>query len=358
MVGTTDNDTDVNYKLVQADDEIIPAFSLTTICYDSSSTELPNFPGSTSFHNLTIPKPTPLSELIQSVQTDSGLEGRWMGEVINLEQDNVNETTRITLNFVQILPLDSSSCEGNFDIAGNLKLCRPTKGLQISCVMNTHVEYVEYITAGCKTCSTRGITGTRREKYSSPKPVYGEYMHGLLASYGGSILIPQCMDTVNFGGCLAHNTTSVDLVKDKFVELLRGITASGVIARRILLSGKGEEMNVQLLIKGETGVRIKFGIAYWITILSMTILCFFGIASYWFFTIYRNFQYYSYQIFIPAAPAPPGGSINTTNTEPNQDDVSTSSTNIGQDNASANAKRDSESTLSIHVDTHEKIPIT
>ncbi|PKY49299.1 hypothetical protein RhiirA4_465224 [Rhizophagus irregularis] len=278
MVATTDNNTNTNYKLVQTEDEIIPAFSLNTMWYYTPET----YPilGSYSFHDLNIPPPTPLFDLIQSIQANSGLEDRWMGEIIKLEQDNLNETTRITLNFVQILPINSS-CDGNFDIAGNLQICRPTNGLQIYCVMNTHVEYVKYITAGCDTCGTRGINN-KREEYSSPKPVYGEFMHKSLASYDGHILMPQCKDTVNFGGCLAPNTNNVDLVKDKFIELLRGITASGVIARRILLSDKGIEIPVQLLIKGETGVRIEIGGGYWITILMMNILCFLGVAGWQF----------------------------------------------------------------------------
>ncbi|CAG8550939.1 5838_t:CDS:1 [Rhizophagus irregularis] len=274
MVATTDNNTNINYKLVQTEKEIIPAFSLSTVCYNTPET----YPilGSNYFRDLNIPPPTPLFDLIQSIQANSGLEDRWMGEIIKLEQDNLNETTRITLNFVQILPINSS-CDGNFDIAGNLQICRPTNGLQIYCVMNTHVEYVEYITAGCDICGTRGISN-KREEYSSPKPVYGEFMHKSLASYDGHILMPQCKDTVNFGGCLAPNTNNVDLVKDKFVELLRGITASGVIARRILLSDKGIEIPVQLVIKGETGVRIEIGGGYWITILIMNILCFLGVG--------------------------------------------------------------------------------
>jgi hypothetical protein len=276
MVATTDNNTNTNYKLVQTEEESIPSFSLFTMCYNTPET----YPilGSVSYHDLeNIRKPTPLFKLIQTIQANTGsIEGRWMGEILRLEQDNLYETTRMTLNFVQILPINSS-CDGNFDIAGNLQICRPTKGLQISCLMNTHAEYVEYITAGCDTCSTRGISNNRVE-YTSPKPVYGDFMHNSLASYDGHILIPTCTDTVNFGGCLAPGTNNVDLVKDKFIELLRGITASGVIARRILLSDKGMEMPVQLLIKGETGVRLDIGGGYWITILIMNILCFLGVV--------------------------------------------------------------------------------
>ncbi|CAB4381553.1 unnamed protein product [Rhizophagus irregularis] len=283
MVATTDNNSNINYKLVQAKNETIPAFSLSTMCYNTPET----YPilGSNSFRDLNITQPTPLFDLIQTIQANSGLEGRWMGEIVKLEQDNLNETTRITLNFVQILPVNSS-CVGKFDIAGNLQICRPTKGLQISCLMNAHVDYVEYITAGCDTCGTRGISNNRVD-YSSPKPVYGEFMHKSLASYDGHILMPQCKDTVNFGGCLAPDTNNVDLVRAKFIELLRGITASGVIARRILLSDKGIEIPVQLLIKGETGVRLEIGGGYWITILIMNILCFLGVVG-WLFIKYRE----------------------------------------------------------------------
>ncbi|GBB90029.1 hypothetical protein RclHR1_01690014 [Rhizophagus clarus] len=285
MVATTDNDTNINYRVVQTENQIIPAFSLSTMCYDTPET----YPilGSEYYRNLNIPKPTPLFELIQTIQAGTGLEGRWMGEIIKLEQDNLNETTRITLNFVHILPINSS-CDGNFDIAGNLEICRPTKGLQISCLMNTHVEYVEYISAGCDTCFTRGISGNRVD-YSSPKPVYSDFIHESLASYGGHILLPIC-DTVNFGGCLALDTNDVNLVMYKFIELLRGITASGVLARRILLSGIGKEMPVQLLIKGETGVRLEFGGGYWITILIMSILCFLGVVGWQFIKYHKGIK--------------------------------------------------------------------
>jgi len=69
-----------------------------------------------------------------------------MAEVIKLEQDNLIETTRITVNLVQILTLNTL-CEGRDDIAGMFQSCRPTKGIQIIYIMKTHVEYVNYITA-------------------------------------------------------------------------------------------------------------------------------------------------------------------------------------------------------------------
>ncbi len=85
MVATTDNDTSINYKLVKDKKDIIPAFCLTTVCNKTSI-----FPESRSFRNLTIPTPMPILEVIKE---ESWLENRWMVEVINLEQDNLNETT-------------------------------------------------------------------------------------------------------------------------------------------------------------------------------------------------------------------------------------------------------------------------
>ncbi|RGB39126.1 hypothetical protein C1646_754893, partial [Rhizophagus diaphanus] len=186
MVATTDNNTNTIYKLVQTvqtEDEIIPAFSVNAMCYDYPETYPPGGSQSSShsfhsFRNLNIPPPTPLFNLI--TQANSELEGRWIGEIINLELDaNYSETTRINLNFVQILPINSS-CDGNSSIAGNLQICH--RSFNQYCVMNTHLEHVEYVTAGCDTCGTRGISG-KREEYFSPKPVYDDFMHKSLASY-------------------------------------------------------------------------------------------------------------------------------------------------------------------------------
>ncbi|CAI2188170.1 18602_t:CDS:1 [Funneliformis geosporum] len=259
MVATTDNNTNITYKLVQDNEERIPAFSITTICNKSA-----HFPGLINFHNLSRTTPTPL---IQAIQADSGLNGRWIAEVINLEQDNLLETTRITVNFVQISAVNTT-CEGKVDIAGNLQLCRRSEG--VVCLMNTHVEYVNFIEAGCDTCMTGGITNDDRAEYSSPKPVYGEYMHAALASYGGHLLIPQCSDN-SVGGCLNSSETRVDIVREQFVQMFRGITASGVMARRNLLVGEGIEIPVQKLERGVTGVKLEFGYGYWITILLMSV---------------------------------------------------------------------------------------
>ncbi|CAG8502789.1 5314_t:CDS:2, partial [Funneliformis caledonium] len=88
-----------------------------------------------------------------------------------------------------------------------------------------------------------------------------------LASYGGHILIPQCSSDNSVGGCLTQNDKSVYQVRDSFVLLLRGILASGVMARRILLAGEGIEMPVQNLVKGVIGEKLVFGKGYWVTII-------------------------------------------------------------------------------------------
>ena len=213
MVATTDN-TSVHYKLVQDEREVIPAFILTTVCNDTK--ELQYSPG-TSFRKLTIPKPTSISETIQN---GLGLASQWMVEVINLEQDNFNETTRMTINFVQVSPRGSnSSCEGSVDNLGNFQLCRP-RSTNTTCLMNTYMEYVKNVEAGCDSCKTEGIDFTRIE-FSNPKPVYGGFIHQVL-TLNGYMLIPQCTDYSN-GGCLKQDDQNVDFVREKFVELLRGV---------------------------------------------------------------------------------------------------------------------------------------
>jgi len=282
MVATTDNDTNVNYQLVQNKKENIPAFCITTICNN-----IVNFPGSTSFRNLSINT----TSLLKVVQEDPGLEGRWMAEVIKLEQDNINETTRISFNLVKILDL-GSSCEENTEKSEKsekFQLCRPQSGKNITCSMNTHVEYANYITAGCDTCMSGGITNLVRKGYSSPKPVFGDYMYGALtSSYGGHLPIPYCSSSDDsVGGCLTHNTNSVDEVRNVFVELLRGIIVSGVMVRRNLLFGMGKELLVESLIKGTIGIRLEFGKGYWITILIISIICFVGFI-FWFWLCFKS----------------------------------------------------------------------
>ncbi len=60
MMVATDNDISINYKLVKDKKDIIPAFSLITTC-----NEILNFPGLSSFQNLTIPTPMPILEVIK-----------------------------------------------------------------------------------------------------------------------------------------------------------------------------------------------------------------------------------------------------------------------------------------------------
>ncbi len=61
------------------------------------------------------------------------------------------------------------------------------------------------------------------------------------------------------------------------------ITVFGVMVRRSLLFGMGKEILVDILVKGETGVKLEFGKVYWITILIMSVLCS-GIVFYLYYT--------------------------------------------------------------------------
>ncbi|KAF0450890.1 hypothetical protein F8M41_002102 [Gigaspora margarita] len=269
MVAVVDNDTSINYKFVKDNKKSVPVFSLSTICNNNTP---PNFPGfRTPYHNLTM---TDRINLSLAVEMDSLLENRWIAEVINLQQDDLNETTIMTVNIVKILSLNSK-CEGISIDTAKFKLCYPEISKNITCYMNTHVENVESVSAGCKgDCPVIGFrfTNSARVNYSSPKPVYGDYMHKSLAIYGGNILIPQCID--NLVGCVNYNENNASQVKDRFVELLYGITASGVMARRSLLSNNGTIVNVQSVVKGKAGVILKFEEGYYITVFGLVGLCF------------------------------------------------------------------------------------
>ena len=94
IVAATDNDTSINYRLVQ-DENKVPVFCLTTKCNTISN-------NNETFRNLTIQKPTPILEVIKE---DSWLENRWLAEVINIQQDIRNETTQITVNLCKYHPL-------------------------------------------------------------------------------------------------------------------------------------------------------------------------------------------------------------------------------------------------------------
>ncbi|CAG8527006.1 6649_t:CDS:1, partial [Cetraspora pellucida] len=268
MVAVVDNDTSINYKFVKDNKKSVPVFSFSTICNISTP---PNFPGfRTPYHNLTM---TDRINLTLAVEMDSWLENRWIAEVINLQQDDLNETTIMTVNLVKILSLNSK-CEGISINTVKSKLCYPEIAKNITCYMNTHVENVESVSAGCKDdCPVIGFrfTNSARVNYSSPKPVYGDYMHKSLAIYGGNILIPQCID--NLVGCVNYNENNVSQVKDRFVELMYGITASGVMARRSLLSNNGTIVNVQSVVKGKAGVILKFEEGYYYTVVGLVVLC-------------------------------------------------------------------------------------
>ena len=110
-------------------------------------------------------------------------------------------------------------------------------------------------------------------------------------------MIPLCTDDL-VGGCLNPNENNVNQIQDKLVELLRGVTASGVMARRIVLFGMGKETSVQTLEKStstiEVKVRLEFGKEYWVTILSITIICTVFLA--WLFYQNTGFPYKIYQL--------------------------------------------------------------
>ncbi|CAG8814366.1 18256_t:CDS:2, partial [Gigaspora margarita] len=254
MVAVVDNDTAINYKFVKDNKYSIPVFSLSTIC---NTGDPPNFPGfKTPYNKLNI---TDQINLTLAVNMDSWLENRWIAEVIDLQQDNLNETTIMTINFVQVLSLNSN-CEDAISIkTENFTLCYPNVGKNITCFMNTHVEKILSTPAGCKNncppVSGLGGLNTDRVNYSSPKPVYGDYMHKSLAIYGGHILIPQCID--NSVGCVNSNENNVSQVQERFAELMYGITASGVMARRSLLSNHGTMINIQSVVRG-TAADIRF----------------------------------------------------------------------------------------------------
>ncbi|CAG8517542.1 9719_t:CDS:2 [Racocetra fulgida] len=249
-------------------------FGLSIIC---NPKDPPNFPGFNNFTRRSLLNTGPMNvtimNLSKAVEKDSWLENRWIAEVISLEQDSLNETTILTVNFVQILAFNSI-CEDSIN-AGNFKLCYSTIGKKIPCFMNTHVENVSSVPAGCndKCAAVKGWAGLNDERinYSSPKPVYGDYMHKSLAIYGGHILMPQCIE--NSVGCVNSNENNVSQVQNRFAELMYGIIASGVMARRSLLSNSGIMLNVQNVEKGVAGIKIMFEKGYRITVIAIIVLC-------------------------------------------------------------------------------------
>ncbi|CAG8488477.1 hypothetical protein C2G38_2152809 [Gigaspora rosea] len=237
MVAVVDNDTTINYKFVKNDKDSIPVFSLSIIC---NTGDPPNFPGfKTPYHKLNIRNPI---NLTLGVNMDSWLENRWIAEVINLQQDKLNETTILNINL-----------------------------------------YNGY-----------GGLNTDRVNYSSPRPVYGDYMHESLAIYGGHILIPQCID--NSVGCVNFNENNVSQVQKRFAELMYGITASGVMARRSLLSNDGTMINIQSVVKGTAGVIIKFEQGYYLTILIALCCCVLAFIFWLKYTV-RKDDNYKYPVY-------------------------------------------------------------
>ncbi|CAG8781688.1 21099_t:CDS:2 [Gigaspora margarita] len=160
MVAVVDNDTSINYKFVKDNKKSVPVF-----------------------------------------------------KVINLQQDDLNETTIMTVNIIKILSLNSK-CEGISIDTAKFKLSYPEISKNITCYMNMHVENVESVSAGCKgDCPVIGFrfTNSSRVNYSSLKPVYSDYMHKLLAIYSGNILISQCIDNLVGRSLLSNNGTIVNV---------------------------------------------------------------------------------------------------------------------------------------------------
>ncbi|RIB29280.1 hypothetical protein C2G38_2155821 [Gigaspora rosea] len=163
MVATTDKNINANYKLVQSNNTIISVFSLTAICNRNES-----FPGSIGFNKIL--NDTKQLNLSIAIQKDSRLEGRWIAEINNLELNYpYNETTRITVNFIQI-SAPNSSCNGSVENLGKVQLCRPKNGQRIVCLMNTHVENVSSVATGPDAVAAN-FSGYHRLNYSSPKPI-------------------------------------------------------------------------------------------------------------------------------------------------------------------------------------------
>ncbi|CAG8740869.1 9453_t:CDS:2, partial [Cetraspora pellucida] len=189
-------------------------FGLSITC---NPKEPPNFPGFNYSNRRSLlnagPANVTIMNLTEAIEKDLWLENRWIAEVKNLEQDILNETTIMTVNFVQILALNSI-CDNGIGIdAGKFKLCYSTIGKNITCFMNTHVENVSSVPAGCS---------------------------GNCAAVKGWNLV----------GCVDFNEKNASHVQSRFVELMYGIIASGVMARRSLLSNNGTMKNVKNVEKG------------------------------------------------------------------------------------------------------------
>ncbi|CAG8468800.1 6148_t:CDS:2 [Cetraspora pellucida] len=265
MLAAVNNDSNSIYRFVKAADEnySIPIFSMITLCngsvlLDESNYEYLNY--TRSLINLT--EAAANETLINAMKGESDkskLDGRWIAEVTKLElEDHHKESTKLTLNFVQILPLDSL-CLGSVTVVNPYyKLCRPIIDRSFVCYMNTRVEKVNHVKAACDNdnlCDSGGYSGDSGLIYSSPRPVYNKEIHDSLAIYNGHMLIPQCKDSSN-DGCLDPHVNNLTQVRDQFIKLLRGIIASGVIARQKLLADMelGEKMTVETVIRLTTGV--------------------------------------------------------------------------------------------------------
>ncbi|KAF0547876.1 hypothetical protein F8M41_000351 [Gigaspora margarita] len=296
MVAAADNNADVVYKTVKATKgSTIPVFGITTQCGESVDS------CSTNYRTINITGQKNLTDLLK---TDPDLENRWIAEVTKLEQDDIDETTKITVNFVKILNSKYKGDNCTPTATGNYQLCYPNNSMNITCSTSIRVKKVKEVNAVCHNdgdaaCGTQGYNTeacNNKSNYSRPKPIYDYYIHRSLAMYGGHLLMPQCADNNHNKGCLDNETdlNHADKVQQKFVELLRGIIASGVMVRRHLLSGNGSYAPYDVYVEKDldiTFVKITFEEGYLITVLVMLTLCCIGLLIWSFWSWKSDYSY-------------------------------------------------------------------
>jgi len=280
MVATANNDTNEVYNTVRSDSANVPAFIVTVNCITSGS-DPPKFPCQGDFRPLKDANNelrVPGTQLETYVTNGIELDGVWFAEVYDLQQDRLNETTKLSVNFVYVSPKDGVNCtSSNNETSGDFKLCRDSDLANVTCFMNTHMELGKIILAGdCenKDCSSEGLglSCSSRINSSSPKPVYGDYIHPFIASYEGNILIPKCEDNP---GCLyGYVNNRKDEVLGNFSNLLIGIVAEGVLSRRRVLHDINiPSVEVSEVLIGTVGTRLIFGTIYLSIVIASVASC-------------------------------------------------------------------------------------
>ncbi|CAG8700314.1 2224_t:CDS:1, partial [Racocetra fulgida] len=201
MVAAVHNDSNSIYRLVKAADEsyTIPAFGIITLCNGSIDKNEFEYLKYSNLTNLTEEEAhVNLIRAMEGESEKSKLEGRWIAEVVKLELDEYRgETTRITVNFVQILNFASLCIGKSMWNNSYYQLCQPMDNQPFVCYTNIHVENISHVKAACDNdnlCDSGGYSGESELNYSSPRPVYNTRIHDSLAIYGGHMLIPQCKD--------------------------------------------------------------------------------------------------------------------------------------------------------------------